>query len=48
MSVATVAPFADLEGKPERIYPTHDLGNEITYQQAARVTDAMHQQLHIL
>ena len=41
-------PFESLQGQPQRIFPVHDLGNGISYDQALRVTNAMQNQLHIL
>jgi hypothetical protein len=41
-------PFESLQGQPQRIFPVHDLGNGISYDQALRVTNAMQDQLHIL
>lgn len=44
----THAPFVDLTGNPDTLYPTHDLGNGITRPEAAAVTDQMEQRIHIL
>ena len=41
-------PFESLQGQPQRIFPVHDLDNDISYDQALRVTNAMQNQLHIL
>jgi hypothetical protein len=42
--------FYTLKGQPQRVFPVHDLGNGISYDQALRATNtnAMQNELHIL
>jgi hypothetical protein len=40
--------FDTLKGQPQRVFPVHDLGNGISYDQALRATNAMQNRLHMM